>query len=337
MTKRERFQHFLENKPVDRVPVAFFHHFCRFEDFGKGVDDDAILEQNIEGHRRALAAFDPDVAKIMNDSLMLMPVDASFVETPADLYKIKPLSMDSKFVQRTLELTRRVKEIYSSTDAPLYATGFSPSLVLRNSLATGGLPGAGGDESKLTHLLAQDPEAVAAAVKTLSEGIIQLNQLLLTQGGVDGIYLSVNNQCGFFPDDIYLSHIAPWDKAVLTAANELSSMNLLHICGFAGRANNLNLFTGFEAAAYNWAVHAEGVSLAEGKKLFGGKPVFGGFEQDGVIYTGSREEVEKATFRILEDCGQTGIMLGADCTVPTDIEDHRLEWVRQAAIAFANK
>ena len=174
-------------------------------------------------------------------------------------------------------------------------------------------------------------------MKTLSEGIIQLNQLLLTQGGVDGIYLSVNNQCGFFPDDIYLSHIAPWDKAVLAAANELSSMNLLHICGFAGRANNLNLFTGFEAAAYNWAVHAEGVSLAEGKKLFGGKPVFGGFEQDGVIYTGSWEEVEKATFRILEDCGQTGIMLGADCTVPTDIDDHRLEWVRQAAIAFANK
>lgn len=49
MTKRERFQHFLENKPVDRAPVAFFHHFCRFEDFGKGVDADAILEQNIEG------------------------------------------------------------------------------------------------------------------------------------------------------------------------------------------------------------------------------------------------------------------------------------------------
>ena len=126
MTKRERFQHFLENKPVDRVPVAFFHHFCRFEDFGKGVDDDAILEQNIEGHRRALAAFDPDVAKIMNDSLMLMPVDASFVETPADLYKIKPLSMDSKFVQRTLELTCRVKEIYSSTDAPCTPPGFLP-------------------------------------------------------------------------------------------------------------------------------------------------------------------------------------------------------------------
>ena len=33
--------------------------------------------------------------------------------------------------------------------------------------------------------------------------------------------------------------------------------------------------------------------------------------------------------------GQTGIMLGADCTVPTDIDDTRLEWVRQAAVKYA--
>lgn len=337
MTKRQRFAHFLANKPVDRVPVAFFHHFCDFNDFGKGVDNDAILEQNIEGHRLALEAFDPDVAKIMNDSLMLMPVDASFVETPADLRKVEPISIHSRFAQRTLELTKRVREIYDHTGAPVYATGFSPSLVLRNSLAVGGLPGAGGDEAKLTRLLAEDPQAVSDAVRTLSEGINELNHLLLTQGGVDGIYLSVNNQCGFFPDEIYLQYIAPWDKAVLDYANQFSSMNLLHICGYSGRANNLKLFTGFEAAAYNWAVHAEGVSLSEGKRLFDGKPVFGGFEQAGVIYTGTPQQVEEATFQILRESGQVGVMLGADCTVPTDIDNHQLDWVRQAAVKFAGQ
>jgi uroporphyrinogen decarboxylase len=28
-------------------------------------------------------------------------------------------------------------------------------------------------------------------------------------------------------------------------------------------------------------------------------------------------------------------MLGADCTVPNDIDDNRLEWVRQAAVKYA--
>ena len=82
MTKRERFQLFLDNKPVDRVPVAFFHHFIPFGDFGKGLLDDAVFEKNIQGHRLARQLFDPDIAKIMNDSLFFMPLDVSFVERP---------------------------------------------------------------------------------------------------------------------------------------------------------------------------------------------------------------------------------------------------------------
>ena len=86
MTKHERFLNVLANKPVDRVPVAFFHHFLEdWTDFGKGIEDDEVFEKNIEGHRIARKLFDPDVAKVMNDSLMLMPVEASFVKTAACL------------------------------------------------------------------------------------------------------------------------------------------------------------------------------------------------------------------------------------------------------------
>ena len=59
------------------------------------------------------------------------------------------------------------------------------------------------------------------------------------------------------------------------------------------------------------------------------------FEQKGVLYKGTREEVEKYTYQILDEAGQVGIMVGADCTVPADIDDSRLEWVRQAAIRYA--
>ncbi len=338
MTKRERFLNVLANKPVDRVPVAFFHHFI--EDwtlFGAGVENDEVFEKNIEGHRAARKLFDPDVAKIMNDSLMLMPVEASFVETSADLRKIEPLSMNSKFVQRTLELTKRVKDIYADSDAPVYATSFSPTLVLRSALPEGRRPGLGGPETYIKKFIAEDPEAVGAACKAVSEGIIELNRLLIKECGVDGIYLSVNNQSGFFPEAIYRSLISPHEKAVLDDANTLSNVNILHICGFIGKGNDLRLFTGFDAAAYNWAVHTEKVSLSEGKKLFGGKPVFGGFEQTGVLYKGTREEVEAYAWKILDEAGQLGVMLGADCTVPADIDDARLEWVRQAAIKYANR
>ena len=32
MTKKERLEAVLANKPVDRVPVAFFHHFTPIEE-----------------------------------------------------------------------------------------------------------------------------------------------------------------------------------------------------------------------------------------------------------------------------------------------------------------
>ena len=336
MTKRERFLNFLANKPVDRVPVAFFHHFIPFSEFGMGIDNDDVFERNISGHAKAKEIFDPDMVKIMSDSLFFMPVDTSMVECAADLRKIKVPTMDSPFVRRSIELTRRIRAIYDA-DMPVIINSCSPTFVLRNALCVDGMPNVGGKEHIIQQFIREDPLAVADAANILADAIIAMNDLLIRECGVDGIYLSVNNQNKFFDEKYYTQYMLPCEKRVMDEANKLCSMNLLHICGMAGRSNNLNLFTGFEAAAYNWAVYAEGVSLREGKKLFGGKPVFGGFSQYAEIYKGTREELEAATFAILEDAGQVGIMLGADCTVPADIDDNRLEWVRQAAVKYAQQ
>ncbi len=335
MTKRERFLNVLANKPVDRVPVAFFHHFCDMNEWFRGVENPAAFEKNVEGHRKSRAVFDPDVIKIMNDSLMIMPVDTSFVKKAADLRKIQAPAMDSPYVQKTRELTVRAMEIYAGSDAPIYATGFSPAMILRTSLS--GLLPVSGKKPLLVQFLEEDPDSVMAGLDILAERVMEINEMLIKECGADGIYFSVNNQAHYVPDDLYHKYISPSEKKVMNHANTLSSINLLHICGYHGKANNLELFTDYEAAGYNWAVHAEGISLSEGKKMFGGKAVFGGFEQDTVIYTGTREEVEEYTYKILDDAGQIGVMIGADCTVPTDIDDNRLEWVRQAAIKYANR
>ena len=134
MTKRERFMNFLQNKPVDRVPVAFFHHFCPTSEWGTGVVNQDAFERNIIGHKYAREKFDPDVIKVMNDTLMIMPVDVSHVKCAADLRNVEAPSLSSDFTKKTLELTKRTLEFYKDSDAPTYATGFSPSMVLRKSL-----------------------------------------------------------------------------------------------------------------------------------------------------------------------------------------------------------
>ena len=89
----------------------------------------------------------------------------------------------------------------------------------------------GAKEPRLPGFLKEDPEAFMTALNTLAEAIMKLNEMLIKEGGVDGIYFSVNNQAHFIPDELFAKYVAPVDIKVMEHANKLSSINLLHICG----------------------------------------------------------------------------------------------------------
>ena len=76
--------------------------------------------------------------------------------------------------------------------------------------------------------------------------------------------------------------------------------------------------------------------MSKGKTLFGGRAVIGGFgqtEQD-LLYKGTEAEIKEETRRLLQDAGTTGVILGADCTIPRDTDPKHLQWVREAADEF---
>ncbi len=334
MTNKERIMKVLKNEPVDRVPVAFFHHFTDARYWNKGLEYPEAVQQNIEGHKPALEKFVPDVAKIMNDTLMMMPMDVSFIKEAKDLYKIQKPRIDEPYAKAQIDLTRKVMEIYKDIDAPVYVTSFSAAWVLRSAF-TVGLPVFGAEEDVMLRFMEEDPEAVKYALDTLTDGIIELNNYLMTECGADGIYFSCNNQGGFFSDEFHRKYVAPGEKRVLAEAKKIRDTNILHICGYHGHGNKLSLYTDYDAAAYSVAVNAEGTTMAEAKKLFPGKCIIGGFPQEGVIYNGSKEELKRATWAILDNCGQQGVIIGDDCTVPNDIDDDRFNWVREACIEYA--
>ena len=52
-----------------------------------------------------------------------------------------------------------------------------------------------------------------------------------------------------------------------------------------------------------------------------------------MIYVGTKAEIEQETERLLKEAGTVGVILGADCTVPRDIDVQRFNWVRDKAAA----
>jgi uroporphyrinogen decarboxylase len=259
----------------------------------------------------------------MSDGFFRYPA-AGPLEKPADLERLQALPARCPWILRQVELVRRVVEL--QPDTPYFYNIFSPATSLRFLVG----------RAALTDWLKSAPEAVAEALARMGRGLAALAEAVLTAGGADGIYLSVQNpDLRRVTDGDYARLLKPADLAPLAAANAAGGRNILHICGYEGARNNLAVWADYPAQAFSWAVNVEGVSLGRGKELFGGRAVIGGFANGpgALIAAGSRPEIEAFTKSLLAEAGRTGVIIGADCTLPADIRLERLEWVRLQAAA----
>lgn len=324
--KKELVWDAFSNKPTSRTPVGFWFHYTQ-DEIRSAYENPEMREQNISGHKNFVKSFKPDFVKLMSDGYFFEPETTALLKKAAsanDLKKIKPIEAGDKWIRDQVSLVKELTATFGNEVLTFYNV-FAPATSFKWAV--------GGDK-KLAAFIKEDKSAVIQALAVLAQNAALLARAVIAEGGADGIYLSVQTiQDASVDAALYGEVVAPTELAVLTAANAAGGKNILHVCGYEGARNNLALFAHYPAAAVNFASAVEGVSLAEGKKIFGGKAVIGGFAntKDGVLYKGTKEEVQAEAKRLIAEAGRTGIILGADCTVPKDISFERLEWVREAA------
>lgn len=320
MLKRERILNAFNNKPVDRVPVGFWFHFLQEEELYQGLEKPELIEKSIESHKKFIKAVDPDFVKIMSDGYFLYPSEVyKNLNRAEDLRNIKPLGKDHQWIQGQLRLAKTIVSFLGDTSA--FYNIFAPTTLLRLAISN----------EKFIRFFREDVDSVTYALDIIAQDVATLSELVIKESGAEGIYLSVQNpENGEFTYDEYRKYITPSEKLVLARANEASPNNILHCCGYDGNKNNLEVWKDYDAKAINWAVTIENLDLVEGKKLFGGKAVIGGFDNRSgkLLHAGTREEIEKFTEDIIKKAGKVGVIIGADCTVPSDIKLERLQWVK---------
>jgi len=322
MTNRERVLSAFKGEPVDRVPVGFWFHFLNNADFDNALSDPALAGTNLAGHRKFIDAFHPDFVKIMSDGYFHYPKPEGVFDTPESLSAIPVIGADHPWIRAQVGL---VKEIVAmQEDTAFFHNIFSPLNSL-NYIA---------GHQNVYRMIRENPDAVAKALDAIADGLIVLAEEVIKKGGADGIYLSVTNpDASSLPHDAYRKVVSPSEIRILQAARSFGGHQILHICGYRGQHNDLSVFSEYPADVFNWATHVESIYLAEGRKYFPGKTVLGGFDNvsGSLIHTGTKEEIEAYVGDLLEETGKTGVIIGADCTVPSDIDLTRLEWVRAAA------
>ena len=319
MDKRTRVLRAMDKLPVDHVPVGFWYHFPEESSYGEAC---------VKAHADYIRDCDTDIVKVMCDGYFPYPVPSG-IEKASDWYALEPLGASHPFIRDQVWRAKRIVEELGG-DRPVFYNVFAPFSSLR----------FGAGEERVMRDLREDKNAVMHALDAVAQDNALLAELLIREAGCDGVYYCVQGgEKDRFTADEYRSLIAPSDLYVLERANRFSDYNILHCCGWAGDGNRLENWRDYPVKCVNWAVFVENMSLEEGRYFFGDSACLGGFQSLhregmdhlGLLYSGTKEEIQAYTRDLILSFGKRGLLLGADCTVNSNIDHDRIRWVVEAA------
>lgn len=313
MNKIERFRAVLRQEPVDRVPAGFWFHFDA--PFHGGA---AMAQAHLDFYR----ATDLDIVKVMNDT-GYAPVGHIAVMEPGDWRKLEPTPLTDPLFQSHLEGLKRIVEALGD-EAPIMTTCFNP---FHEAVATlrASQPYAYGSEMDarsawVGHLRA-DPESVCQGMRVIAEDLARFYTACLYEAGADGIYYSAQGgERNLMTDAEHALGVKAFDLYLLAEINRAAEFVVGHFCG---RGLALERYADYPVSLVNWAHQSDNLSLREGRALFE-RPILGGLDERGPLVNGPQEAVCGEIQAALNALGARGFMLGAGCTVPSDIALDRL-------------
>lgn len=309
MNKRERVDNILAGLSVDRPPVCFWRHF-----------GPVAPEETVRQHLTFFHEADLDILKMMCDEFFTYPMDEN--ASPAEILSMRPLGRSHVYVRGQAERAGQINEALKGGTFTLY-NAFSPYATLKHTL---------GDEKSM-ELIREHEDAALHLMQIICEDTCYMIEAVLKESGTAGMMLPLQGaEINRFGEDEYMRLIRPTEQQVIDCAAGLSDTNLLHLCGWDNIANRLEWWDKYPARMINWDVHVEGVDLAEGRRRFPGRVLLGGFNnrEGELLHAGTKEAIQAETRRLVREAGPEQLIIGADCSLPMDVDPVRIRWVIEA-------
>lgn len=296
VNKRDLMLGLREGKlPQDYTPAAFFLHFDAADHFGR-----AAVARHLEFYR----STHMDFIKIQYEKTF-PPLEQ--IKKPQDWKQMPFYKLD--FYQPVLEAVKGLVEA-GRGEALVLVTLYSPFMSAGHSTS---LP-------LLTSHLQEDPEAVKKGLEIITESL-RLFVRECVRLGVDGFYASTQGgEAGRFADGrIFRDYIKPTDLSLMNEINQSCRFNILHVCDYNGLYSDLTPYLDYPGHVVNCNPQLANRTIPwkEIAQMFK-RPCMGGLDRHGVIVSGSRQEIENAVEKVLREA-PSPFVLGADCTLPSDI------------------
>lgn len=296
MNKREAVLSLLDpSQPQTHIPAGFFIHFDPAFHQGQAA---------VDKHLEYFHYTDMDFVKIQYENAF---PHLPQIQKPADWAKM-PLYQED-FYENQLAIVKGLLQA-AQKEALVIMTLYSPFMCA----------GSTASRQLLQEHIETDPEQVKKGMKIITESLMIFVKACIKLG-IDGFYASTQggeaNRFGGSP--LFEEVVKPYDLALMTEMNRSCVFNILHICDYHSGYDDLSPFLDYPGHVVNCSqeVGGEHVSSKALSQMFD-RPFMGGLERKGIIAQGSEAEVVATTTAVLQDAPHQFI-LGADCTLPSDV------------------
>lgn len=317
MTKRERVLAALAGRRPDHVPCGFSLHFPPEEKAGEAA---------VAAHLKFFQETDTDIYKVMNENLV---PDCGPIQGPEDWKCLQALGPGSPFIQDQIALAKAIRDRWDGEEGYWLGT-------LHGITASGIHPyehrmGYDAARDLLVTCLRQDEAKVLDGLKRIAECMCAL-AWGYKEAGMDGIYYASlgGERDRWFTAEEFARWIVPLDQLILSEIQKAGCAAVLHICKDHLDMERYRSYNDF-CDAVNWGVYEAPYSIEEGRALFPGKPVMGGLANHAApLAEGPVEALAAEAKRLAQTYGPENFILGADCTLSTEIDRSRVRVVAQA-------
>jgi len=311
MNKRDQVLGLLDqSQSPSYIPAAFFLHFPR--DCHRGQ---AAIDKHLEYFRHT----GMDIVKIQYE--FAFPRLAE-IQSPDD-WKTMP-AYRQEFFQDQLDIVAGLVQAVQG-EALVLQTLYSPFMSAGHTV--------GGDV--LDQHLKTVPEKVVPGLEIITESILWFVRECVKLG-VDGFYASTQGGEGFrFQDPaIFGSYVQPYDLAILNEIDRTCAFNILHVCDYSGPYDSFAPFVDYPGHVVNSPLEVGGETMTAAQAgVFWGRPYMGGLDRHGILADGTADQIRTAVLDVLKDAPER-FFLGADCTVPGDINWDNLKAAIETAHTY---
>lgn len=322
----ERIRALLENKPIDRSPIASWYHFPLVDhnitDFSKALINSAeffdwdFVKIMTCGHFMT-EAYGADITYSTNPHQWYGTVNRYPVQRIEDLANVGVLDIDNPMMVRELEIVRILKKHFQG-EKPLIATIFNPITSLQE--ITSSL-----NPKPIQEFIQQDTAAVKAALDNIHKTNLRYLDALI-EAGIDGIFLANQfSQADRLTDEQYAQLVRPYDDAVWDYLKGRTWFNMAHVHGTTDLRMDQYLHPDLQAL--NWENCPHGVapehtaSMAKVSKMTS-QVLITGIDQrnDFLTATNDREAVKRvieARYKAaIQEKGDNRFVFATGCGTP---------------------